>query len=268
MQLLGQAAARLPFGVADPVLCGASAVELYTGGLWPAGDVEVLTTETRPLVAELFAAGFRWTQRPRDVGRGLWHPELRIGIDVLEAPESPGPAVLSNILSLAVDLEATGPADKNLVSLRVVGIEDLIVEQAACWLAHPTREAATRIRILAELARGGVGGWLRTGYLRRRLAWETNGEVALEVMPPEGDAEDAATPRMMTLTQMRTLISAWRIRCGFSFDQPSSRVARGSRENRKQTIGYRNDGTRRAGESAFGPANVVPFDVASLVPRE
>src|SRR5579859_4872771 len=75
LQLLGQATSRLPFGVAEPVLCGASAVELYTGGLWPAGDVEVLTTETRPLVAELFAAGFRWTQRPRDVGRGLWHPQ-------------------------------------------------------------------------------------------------------------------------------------------------------------------------------------------------
>jgi hypothetical protein len=63
--------------------------------------------------------------------------------------------VLSNILSLAVDLEATGPADKNLVSLKVVGIEDLIVEQVACWLKHPTGEAATRIRVLTGLARRG-----------------------------------------------------------------------------------------------------------------
>jgi hypothetical protein len=244
------------------VLCGASAVELYTGGLWPAGDVEVLTTETRPLVAELFAAGFRWTQRPRDVGRGLWHPELQIGIDVLEAPESPGPAVLSNILSLAVDLEATGPADKNLVSLKVVGIEDLIVEQVACWLKHPTGEAATRIQVLTGLARRGVGGWLRAGYLQRRLAWETNGEVAFEA---EGGTEDDTTPRMMTLSQMRALIGAWRIRCGFSFDQPSPRVARRSRESRTDAIGYPND--RWAVGSRVVAANVIPFDVAPTEPR-
>jgi hypothetical protein len=33
LQLLAQAAARLPVGVQDPVLSGGSAVELYTGGL-------------------------------------------------------------------------------------------------------------------------------------------------------------------------------------------------------------------------------------------
>ena len=34
LQLLAQAAARLPVGVQDPILGGSSAVELYTGGLW------------------------------------------------------------------------------------------------------------------------------------------------------------------------------------------------------------------------------------------
>ena len=64
LRLLGQAVTRLPFGVPDPILCGASAVALYTGDLWPVGELQVIAADTRPLIAELFAAGFRWTQRP------------------------------------------------------------------------------------------------------------------------------------------------------------------------------------------------------------
>ena len=74
LQLLGLAAARLPVGVPDPILCGASAVALYTGDLWPVDELQVIAADTRPLTAELFAAGFRWTQRPLYLGRGLWHP--------------------------------------------------------------------------------------------------------------------------------------------------------------------------------------------------
>jgi hypothetical protein len=59
LQLLGQAALRQPFGISDPVLCGAAAVELYTGGLCTAGTLEVFAADTRSLTAELFAAGFR-----------------------------------------------------------------------------------------------------------------------------------------------------------------------------------------------------------------
>src|SRR5205085_2624212 len=142
-----------------------------------------------------------------------------------------------------VDLGLTGPADKEMVWLKVVGIEDLIADHAAGWLADRalTGEAATRIRVLTELARGGVGGRLRAGYLQRRLAWKTNGEVALEALPPPGDVENVTAPRMMTLTEMQAVIGAWRIRCGFSIDQPSSRIARGSGANRTQAIAYRND---------------------------
>jgi hypothetical protein len=268
LQLLGQATSRLPFGVADPVLCDASAVELYTGGLWPAGDLQVLASETQPLVAQLFAVGFRWTQRPRHLGRGLWHPELRIGADLIEGRTPLGLAERSNLLTVAVDLGLTGPADKEMVWLKAVGIEELIADEAADWLADRavTGEAATRIRVLAELAQRGVGGRLRAVYLQRRLAWKTNGEVALEALRPEGDIENAPAPRMMTLTAMQTVIGAWHVWRGFSIDQPGSRVARGSGKNRTQAIGYRNDGAGPAGEASFASTNVVPFDVASLVP--
>src|SRR5580704_3131218 len=81
LQLLGQAAVRLPFGVPDPVLYGHAAVELYTGSLWPAATIEVFGVERPSLTTELFAGGFRWCQRPGEAGSGLWHPGLQVGID-------------------------------------------------------------------------------------------------------------------------------------------------------------------------------------------
>ena len=53
-------------------------------------------------------------------------------------------------------------------------------------------EAAARARVLAELGRNGVGGRLRSGYLHRRLAWETCGEVVFEDLWPDRAGEDDA----------------------------------------------------------------------------
>ena len=83
--------------------------------------------------------------------------------------------------------------------------------------------------MLAELGRNGVGGRLRSGYLHRRLAWETRGEVVFEDLWPDRAGEDDAASRMISLTRMQALINAWRVRRGFSFDRPrlvSPRAAR------------------------------------------
>jgi len=150
LQLLARAATRQPFGRPDPVLCGAAAVRLYTGDLWSAGCIEVFATEPRTLITELFAASFRWTGRPKVADRGLWHRELQIGIDVID-PVQRGLAQESNTLTVALDLGTTGPADQELVSLKVVGIEDLIVEEiAGMWRQRASlEEAAARTRVLA-----------------------------------------------------------------------------------------------------------------------
>ena len=163
LQLLARAAARQPFGPPDPVLCGAAAVRLYTGDLWSAGCIEVFAAEPRTLIIELFGAGFRWTRRPRLADTGLWHPELQIGIDVIDHVQR-GLAQQSNTLTVALDLGATGPADRELVSLKVVGIEDLIVEEVACmW-----RQRASVGRGCGEGARAGRA---RAGRGRRPIAF-------------------------------------------------------------------------------------------------
>src|SRR5580700_1427456 len=103
LRLLGQAVTRLPFGVPDPILCGASAVALYTGDLWPVGELQVIAADARPLTAELFAVGFRWTRRPLHIGRGLWHPQLQISADVIEGHALSASAEPLNVLSVTVD---------------------------------------------------------------------------------------------------------------------------------------------------------------------
>jgi hypothetical protein len=262
LQLVGQAAARLPFGVPDPILCGASAVALYTGDLWPVGELQVVAADARPLTAELFAVGFRWIRRPLHLGRGLWHPQLQIGADVIEDHALSASAEFLNVLSVTVDWPLSELAGDKLASIKVVGIEDLIVEQAADWLARrvPTGEVATKSRVLVTLAQSGVGGRFRGEYLQRRLAWETNGEVAFDASPSRNDlAEDA--PRMTTFTRMQTLINAWHLRHGFAFQASNSRLARGSRGDRTLGNRYQNDHSRRAGTSSLVSAHVVPFDV-------
>jgi hypothetical protein len=260
MKALAQAGARLPLGVPDPVLCGASAVELYTGGLWPAADLDVLAAEARLLTAELFAVGLRWSDRPRHTARGLWHPELEIGIEIIESHAVPSVAERSNRLIVAMDLQRSGPV--GVVSLKVVGIEDLLVQQAGCWLMDrsPPGEAASRLQVLLGVGREGVGGPLRMGYLQRRLARETNGEDVVETLGSEGEGAHLRTQRTTSLTEMRARISVWRDCHGLPSDPPYSENRGRSGGGSAGLIGNCNRGPGRAGRCDRGSAKILPFD--------
>jgi hypothetical protein len=164
----------------------------------------------------------------------LWHPRRQIGADVIEDHVSLASAEFLNVLSVTGDWPLAARAGGELASIKVIGIEDLIVEQATDWLARrmPTSEVATKSGVLVTLAQRGVGGRFRGEYLQRRLAWETNGEVAFAAPPSKDDLADDAVPRMTTLTRMQTLINAWHLRHGYAFHAPGSRLAHGSGRNR------------------------------------
>jgi len=257
LQLLGQATARLPLGAPDPVLCGDAAVEFYTGSLWPTANLAVYAPDPRPLTAELFALGFRWTEQPHHAGRGLWHPDLLSGIDIVEDRAPLAPAELSNVLSVVTDLDHL---DRTQVTIKVLGIEDLIAEQIAGWLARraPSGEAAALVDALVELARTGVGGTFRAGYLQRRLAWQTGGEVVFETASRSGASAHGTAPRITTLTRVQASISVWCARCGFVFHRATSQAA--SREAGAEEIRDRNDKPGRAGGTNAPVQNVIPFD--------
>ena len=225
LQLLGQAIAHVPFGMPDPILCGASAIELYTGRLWPGAALEVRVADVRVLNAALLAVGFRWQERSRHDRRGLWHPDFQLGVDLVENWASLGGGEMANILTATIAHEFQQAPNDGGVRLQVMGIEDLIVEQVGSWPARtaPAEDSALVTQALVGLGRAGVGGRFRAGYLQRRLLCETGGTVVLDPSTAQSDPCDAEG-RTITLTEMRAVIAGWRARCGLSLDPIASAV--------------------------------------------
>ena len=117
------------------------------------------------------------------------------------------------------------------------------------WRQRASLEEAAATRVLGELGRNGVGGRLRSGYLHRRLAWETCGEVVFEDLWPDRAGEAEPAPRMISLTRMQALINAWRIRRGFSFDRPC--LPRGRCEQGSRKVQWHDYEWGRAGAKAI-----------------
>jgi hypothetical protein len=264
LELAGVASARLPFGVPDPVMCGAAAVALYTGGLWQTTALVVTAVDQGKLVAELFSIGFRWSRGSRNID--LWHPDCEVGIDILPEATSGTPAKQANQLTVALDVERSGPS--SATTLKVVGIEDLIAEQVRCWLLDggPSGEHVTMLQALVALARAGVGGPLRASYLRRRLAPETKGEVFIDDLTLESDRPQAGRSRCIGLTEMQARIHIWRVREGLPSDLPAA-IGPGSSDSAGlDAIGSRNNGSDQVERSGFVCAMIPPFGSARVVP--
>ena len=264
LQLIGEAAARLPVGASDPILCGESAVELYTGGLWATDDLELYIAQPRLLTAELFAVGFRWTHNPRYPGRGLWHPDLQVGVTITDDRAPLGLAARANLLTITIDV---GPVDRVRTSLNVSGIEDVIAEQVASWRAHrvPSAYAATRIQVLVALARRGIGGPLRAGYLQRRLAHDTGGEVTFEATRPGEGAEYDAAPRIMALSSIGAVTNTWCVTRGVAFERAPNAPCR-RRETSGRRVRHSNDEAGRGGGPWIDPAQIILFDGVQPMP--
>jgi hypothetical protein len=269
LQLLAQAAAHLPLGVQDPMLGGSSAVELYTGGLWPSRNLEVFTLHPQALTAELFAVGFRWCERPRQRSAGLWHPSLEIGLEITDHRSVLDAAERANLLLLTTDLQPLRSADRRATSLMVIGIEDLIAQQVGHWLADGARsgESGVRLQTLVGLGREGVGGPLREGYLQRRVAWQSDGQVVLELPTADDGRAPAHTARAMNLTRMRVLVSTWCRRNGLILaDVRPSRRQDDDGAQPDQFNRPHNRVPRRGGGPNKASARIVPFDVAPSPP--
>jgi hypothetical protein len=203
LRLIGWAAARLPYGMPEPVLGGQAAVELYSGGLWlPARQVELLTTDPSRLRLELMKMGFRPGECSSSDARNLWHPTIDRCMSIGIRPPL-------DVNVVAVEIGSSG--GHNPTTIRVVGIEDLIADQISSWLKKDGRrsEITMLVQVLVELGRAGVGGSFRPAYLQRRLAQRTGGEVVLEPSLAPHSLDDPA-PRMTSLSSIGCLVRRWR----------------------------------------------------------
>jgi hypothetical protein len=203
LRLIGWAAARLPYGMPEPVLGGHAAVELYSGGLWPpTRQVELLTTDASRLRPELMEMGFRSDECSPSDARNLWHPTIDRCITI-----GVRPPLDANVV--AVEIGSSGR--HNPTTIRVVGIEELIAEQISGWLKKGGRRSGitTLVQVLVELGRAGVGGAFRPAYLQHRLAQQTGGEVVLDSSLAPHSLDDPA-PRTTSLNSIGCLVRSWR----------------------------------------------------------
>lgn len=127
-------------------------------------------------------------------------------------------------------------------------------------------EPGPRLQALVGLGQEGVGGGFRGGYLQRRLARETGGEVEFEWLTSGDCWGRIPPPRTINLTRMRAVIMAWRDRWGLSFEQLVPIGEGEGCSNSIQEIRQRNDERGRAGLSSSGAGNVVPFDATLSMP--
>jgi hypothetical protein len=130
----------------------------------------------------------------------------------------------------------------------------------------PAGEPGLRLQALAGLGQEGVGGAFRGGYLQRRLARETGGEVVLESLSTGDHWGQVPAPRVMTLTCMQAAAMAWRDRWGLSPD-PQVSIGEGRACSHSVQINLnRNRQPGRAGWPGSGVRNIVPFDAPLPAP--
>ncbi len=148
-------------GAAEPVVIGASAVEIHSNGAFPAGDIEITVQDTALCEAEMVRIGFR-RDDPKSARLRYWNEELWIGICIAARVPFRGKALSANQVSFET---GCGP-------IRVISLEDTIAELLAAFDANP-RHQGTRLEQATRLYK--TAGALNRGYLDLRLRDETLG---------------------------------------------------------------------------------------------
>lgn len=99
-------------GATAPVLVGGGAVEVYTRGAYTTHDLDFVAATSKTLARTLASLGFA------SDGRHWVHDELAL---IVEFPSS----VLAPAESVSIEVDGT--------ELRVISVEDLIVDRLASW---------------------------------------------------------------------------------------------------------------------------------------
>lgn len=108
-------------GFERPVLVGGAAVELYSGSAITTGDFDLATGRQDAFEEELLRVGFIRPVGPGNFSRGLVHPDLKLGFEVVASAPFGG-AFDRTTLALVEDF---GDA----AAFVVLSVEDLIADR-------------------------------------------------------------------------------------------------------------------------------------------
>lgn len=169
-------------GYERPIIVGGAAVEFYTGGAVASGDFDVLTAGQKELEAALLHRGFVRPSGPGVLTRGLYHPQLGIGFEV----------VSGHLFDGASDRSRTRLVTITTGEVRFPPVEDMIADRMGQFAA-PQRGDAEMLGqavVLYRIARQNLEDPVDEQYLDRRIRHETAGSYDLRFLIDKADEAD------------------------------------------------------------------------------
>jgi hypothetical protein len=154
-------------GYERPVLVGGAAVEFHTGSLVVSGDFDFVTDDQLAFEETLIRYGFRREDRVNRLLRGLYHPELSLGVEVVSGSLFDGRSDLRRVQLVEI-------VDGKAVA--IAPVEDLIADRMGQYASTENRipEMLDQALHLYRLA-----DHLDEAYLEKRIGEETDGELDL-----------------------------------------------------------------------------------------
>lgn len=153
-------------GFQRPILVGGAAAELYSLSAVNTGDFDICTIRQSELEEELRQLGF---VRPSGSGamlKGLAHPDLRLGFEIVAEVPMDG-----NVDAAHVRLvEPIGGG----ALFRVISVEDLIADRMGQFASGSAPDRREQARLLLGLHPG-----VDRAYLERRIRQESMGDYGL-----------------------------------------------------------------------------------------
>jgi hypothetical protein len=168
LSLLAQACDDLADkGYERPVLVGGAAVEFHTGSFVVSGDFDFVTDNQLAFEEALIGHGFRREDRANRLLRGLHHPQLGLGVEVVSGRLFDGRSDLHRVQLVEI-------VDGKAVA--IAAVEDLIADRMGQYASTRNRvpemlDQAIQLFRLAE--------HVDESYLGKRIGEETGGELDL-----------------------------------------------------------------------------------------
>jgi hypothetical protein len=155
-------------GFERPVLVGGAAVEFHTGGAVASGDFDFVAEDQRAFEDALITYGFRREDRTGWLLRGLYHPELSLGVEFVSGPLFDG-------LSDGQRVQLVEIVDGKAIP--IAPVEDLIADRMAQYDSGTAPDRLGQAVKLFQLA-----DRLDEAYLNRRIREDTGGRFDLEYL--------------------------------------------------------------------------------------
>jgi hypothetical protein len=167
-------------GFERPILVGGAAVEFYTGGAIASGDFDVITAVQDELERVLLQKGFVRPSGPGVLLRGLHHPDLGIGVEV----------VSGQLFDGASDKERIRVVPIGGSQIRLPPVEDMIADRMGQYVAPDRRDPSMlqQAVVLYQIARENLEDPINEEYLDRRIRHETLGLCDLRFLIEKADA--------------------------------------------------------------------------------